>query len=326
MRYLEKVIGEDEAGQMVKCALRPLSLGRRLRRRLVAAGNIRVNGRPAHLTNRLHTGDTLTVEGIVETTETVAPEKPESQVVIVFEDEHLAVVDKPAGMAVHPTRGHTFGTLASALLWHWQSRGETVRFRPVHRLDLDTSGLLLVAKDKLAHERLVRQLEQRNIRREYLAFAWGLPPEDRWTLDGPIGLPEGSRLRRWVIPEGKPAVTRAEVAVRYADSGACTLRLQLETGRTHQIRVHLAHAGHPVIGDWLYGSGPDPVGRQALHAFLLAFRHPATGEEKVFCSPLPGDLEALESFLRERDQTGRDSKGAPTPPGSHGGALQKPIL
>ena len=255
---------------------------------------------------------------------------------ILHEDESLLVLDKPAGLAVHPAPGQRRDTLVNALLAHCGATlsgiGGVVRPGIVHRLDKDTSGLLVVAKTDGAHQALARQFAAHGrddaLQREYVALVWGRPVPDAGRLDAPIGRASGrARLRMRASPRrgGREAVTRYRITRKYAagaadgtgDDGIVSrLLCRLETGRTHQIRVHLSHIGHPLLGDALYGAGfrssvlrlPSPVRetvaalqRQALHAWRLGFRHPQSGEPMHFESPLPPDLRRVEAALASLD-------------------------
>jgi 23S rRNA pseudouridine1911/1915/1917 synthase len=235
---------------------------------------------------------------------------------IRFEDEHLIVIDKPAGLVVHPAPGNPEGTLVNALLAHCGDSlagiGGVRRPGIVHRLDKDTSGLLVVAKTELAHRALSRDFAGRRIERAYSAFVWGVPVPSAGEISGNIGRSPRNRKKMAVVPEGRgrSAVTRYRVERPYADHAAL-IECRLLTGRTHQIRVHLAHGGHPLIGDPVYGTRAGraltrlaPAGaaisafpRQALHARLLGFSHPATGDKLRFDSPLPADLAELKRNL-----------------------------
>jgi len=240
----------------------------------------------------------------------------------VYEDEHLAVIDKPAGLVVHPAPGHWNDTLVNALVGHGVPLSASPAGRPgvVHRLDRDTSGLLVIAKTDLAHRRLGAALARRQVRRRYAALAWGHLPHDRLRVDAPIARHPTERKRMAVLAGGRPARTTMRVVARFAVTDL--LRLTLETGRTHQLRVHLAHVGHPVVGDPVYGgggarriSGPGrrdaeaierATPRQALHAAELAFAHPVTGEPLVLRSEWPHDLiPALAAAAGDRDLLAR---------------------
>ena len=224
---------------------------------------------------------------------------------IVFEDAHLLVIDKPAGLVVHPGSGNWSGTLLNALLHHDPALAGVPRAGIVHRLDKDTSGLMVVAKTLAAQTELVRQLQARSVKRHYRALVQG-DVRAGGTVDAPIGRHPTQRTRMAVVGNGRPAVTHYLVTARYARSTLVECRL--ETGRTHQIRVHMAHIGHPLVGDPVYGTRRcgdprlDGFGRQALHAFRLGLVHPHSGEQMVWEVPMAPDfaalLEALEGEKR----------------------------
>jgi 23S rRNA pseudouridine1911/1915/1917 synthase len=233
---------------------------------------------------------------------------------VLFEDDHLLVVDKPAGLVVHPAPGHADGTLVNALLFHAQVEDDGAdRRRPgiVHRLDKDTSGVMVVAKTAQVRDALVALFQKHDIERRYVAIAAGEPPV-RVTYDTLIGRHPTDRKRFTTkVRRGKRAVTHVEVRERL--EGAALVECKLETGRTHQIRVHLAEHGHPVLGDPVYGRSPkSPVareaakglGRQALHAAVLGFRHPATGEAQRFETEPPADFRAALALLRRNRAIG----------------------
>ena len=220
---------------------------------------------------------------------------------IVFEDDALIVVNKPAGLVVHPGSGNWEGTLLNALLQHAPALAQVPRAGIVHRLDKETSGLLVVAKTLTAQTALVRQLQARTVTREYAAVVHGRITQAR-SIEAPIGRHPVQRTRMAVVPAGKHAVTHVDVVENYAH--ATLLRCRLETGRTHQIRVHLASIGHPLYGDPVYGArrqaqGSIPFSRQALHAQRLALRHPVSGEPLAWNAPLPADMRALVRALKE---------------------------
>jgi 23S rRNA pseudouridine1911/1915/1917 synthase len=253
------------------------------------------------------------------------PAEPRAEVMalsIAYEDEHLIVIDKPAGLVVHPAAGHASGTLVNALIAHCGDSlsgiGGVKRPGIVHRLDKDTSGLLVVAKTDVAHVGLSRQFAAHGrdgrLQRRYLALVWGAPARRAGSVDAPLERGQRNRTKMAVTRAGagRHAVTHYQVLERYGDEAgralAALLRLELETGRTHQIRVHMAHIGHPVIADPVYATGfaastrrlcksmravVEDLGRQALHASHLGFEHPVTGRRLAFDSPLPADLAAL---------------------------------
>jgi 23S rRNA pseudouridine1911/1915/1917 synthase len=243
---------------------------------------------------------------------------------VKFEDDDISVVDKPAGLVVHPAAGNRQGTQVNALIAHCGKSlsgiGGVRRPGIVHRLDKDTSGLLVAAKNDRAHRALARQFADHGrtgaLRREYLAFVWGAPERAKGTIDAPLDRHKHARDKRAVREGGRPAVTYWQVLERYQGNDgrpvASLLRCRLETGRTHQIRVHLAHIGHPLLGDDVYGPGfrtkasllPAPaqaalaaLGRQALHAYILVIEHPSSGDSLEFRSELPEELARLRHDL-----------------------------
>jgi 23S rRNA pseudouridine1911/1915/1917 synthase len=266
-------------------------LGSRSRaQRLIEGGAVLVDGFPAPKRLRLTGGEVILVdeEGARRAAE---PEAEPAPFGVAFEDEHLIVVDKPAGVVVHPARGHSRGTLAQALAGR-AGGGEVGRAGIVHRLDRDTSGLLVVARDEAVHRALRELLAQRTITREYLALVEGRPPARTGTIDAPIGRDRRRRTRVSTDTDlPRDAVTH--FAIERALPATTLLRIRLETGRTHQIRAHLQAIGHPVAGDPEYGgAGRLGLRRQFLHAARLAFAHPVTGAALDLGSPLPDDLRA----------------------------------
>jgi 23S rRNA pseudouridine1911/1915/1917 synthase len=279
----------------------------------IEEGKVTVNGRAPKKRDRPAPGDRVEVRIPPPEPSGVAPE--DIPLAIVYQDADLAVIDKPAGLVVHPAAGHRTGTLVNALLHavgDLSGIGGVLRPGIVHRLDKDTSGLLLVAKNDDAHRALSDELKQRKIRRAYLTACWGHLPQDAVTVDAPIGRHSTERKRMAVGPEGRHARTHFRRLERW--KAADLLRAELETGRTHQIRVHLLHLGHPVVGDRTYAlgrekgvSGPERswaialarrVPRQFLHATEIRFLHPRTGEEMRFESPLPEDLATAAEWAR----------------------------
>jgi 23S rRNA pseudouridine1911/1915/1917 synthase len=262
--------------------------------RLLEAGAVLVDGRARTKSHKLAGGEELTVEA--PAVAAAEPGAPAPDLTIAYADDHLLVVDKPAGVVVHPAPGHAGGTLAQALAAAGAAGGDEDRPGIVHRIDRDTSGLLVVARTHETYERLQRQVRRRDLTREYLALVAGRPRSRRGTIDAPIGRDRHDRLRHSLDTDTpRAAVTHfelEELLERHA-----LLRVRLETGRTHQIRVHLGAIDLPVSGDPTYGI-PGDLGleRQFLHATRLAFVHPATGEAVDVSSPLPPDLAtALDS-------------------------------
>jgi 23S rRNA pseudouridine1911/1915/1917 synthase len=267
----------------------------------IDAGRVTIDGQVAGARQKVWGGERVTVDAAPEPREIAYAAEPIA-LAIVYEDAALVVVDKPAGLVVHPGSGNWEGTLLNALLHHAPELAAVPRAGIVHRLDKDTSGLLVVARTLTAQTDLVRQLQARTVRREYLALACGDIARGG-TVDAPIGRHPTRRTTMAVVPAGKPARTHYEVVERFGD--ATLLRCRLETGRTHQIRVHLAALGHPLVGDPAYGrkKGPVPFARQALHAARLGLVHPVSGEACSWTSPLPADFTALLAALRERKAT-----------------------
>jgi 23S rRNA pseudouridine1911/1915/1917 synthase len=283
-------------------AERVRSLSRMRIASLLARGRCAVNGEAAHAGRRLKAGDLIEVEAAEDAPNSMTPER--SPLEIVYEDAHLVVVVKPAGVLVHPTLGVKSGTLANALAYHLnrESIDGGVAFvnrapasgvappfvRPglAHRLDRDTSGLLAVAKTQGALSRLSQHFQRRLVEKRYVAVVSGTVEEERLTVAAPIGRDESASPQWGVLPDGKPAETRLRVLERRARR--TLVELEPVTGRTNQLRIHCAHAGHAVVGDRLYGG--EPHARLCLHAARLSFRHPATNEPVEFSSEAPAEL------------------------------------
>jgi 23S rRNA pseudouridine1911/1915/1917 synthase len=210
---------------------------------------------------------------------------------IVYEDRDLIVVNKAPGVSVHPGPGHYTDTLGNFLLWHFEQEGEALSLHPVHRLDKGTSGLIVTAKHPFAQDQLRLQLHTNRFQRRYLAVCQGTLEPETGTIDLPIGRCDDSIVKRQVREDGDRAVTHYETLATQGDSSL--LRLELETGRTHQIRVHLAHLGHPLVGDFLYGTESAEISRPALHSAELSLVHPVTGETLGWTAPLPEDMAVL---------------------------------
>ena len=295
-RSIELVVDEDDIRLDLHIARRVPELSRTQAHRLISEGRVNVNGILAKPSLKVFTGDSIVVNVPAADTSSLAPEA--IPVRIVYEDEDVLVVDKPAGMTVHPAPGHPTHTLVNAVLSHLPELPETGdRLRPgvVHRLDKDTSGLIIIAKNARAHLTLSEQFRRRSVGKTYLALVEGkLEPSDG-VIEAPIGRDRSHRERMAVVDEehGRAARTGYHV-VRFV-RGYSLLEVKPETGRTHQIRVHLAAVGHPVAGDRVYGAKASAFPRQFLHAHRLAFNLPSDGRRVEFESPLPADLvEALE--------------------------------
>ncbi len=290
-------VPETLAGERVDRAVALLTgWSRREVRTLVEAGAVLVDGRPVNASARLEAGCTLEWTASPEPAPLPGPD-PDVDFGVVHVDDDIVVVDKPAGLVVHPGSGNRDGTLVNGLLARFGVAGVGQPDRPgiVHRLDRETSGLLVVARSASAYDGLVAALARHDVRREYVAVVVGRPGSARGTVDAPIGRSPRTPTMMAVRTGGREARTHYEVVEELA--GVTRLAVSLETGRTHQIRVHLAAIGHAVVGDVVYGR-PDPrIGRPFLHAGTLGFTHPVSGEELHFSSPLPADLQvALAAF------------------------------
>ena len=324
-RLVVTVAGDEGSSRLDRVlAVRRPELSRSRLKALILAGSVTIGSAPIrdpayHVT----AGDTITID----VPEAVAAE-PRAEAIaldIVYEDDDIIVIDKPRGLVVHPAAGHETGTLVNALIAHCGSSlsgiGGVRRPGIVHRLDKDTTGLMVAAKNDRAHKSLTEQFADHGrtgaMRRGYMAFVWGLPNRQRGTVDVPIDRHPHAREKMAVRESGREAVTHWEIQEAFNGRDgkpvAALLACQLETGRTHQIRVHLAHIGHPLMGDNVYGPhfktkashlGPQSqaaltaLGRQALHAYLLALEHPQTGAIFEWISDLPDDLARLRDSLR----------------------------
>lgn len=311
MREHTVTAAESDAGRRLDAWLAgvpEVGLTRSQAARLIGDGQVRLLRQdatvPATVTKPSHkvaAGDVYRIT--VPAPETLDLEPEAIPLGVLYEDEDVIVVNKARGMVVHPAAGHAAGTLVHALLHHCrdlQGIGGTVRPGIVHRIDKDTTGCVMVAKNEAAQQSLMQQLKARTVRREYIALTWGAPSANEGTIEAPIGRHPVDRKRMAVLPpgRGREAVTHFSVVERLPGHGL--LRCQLETGRTHQIRVHLAAIGHPVVGDRTYGGKRETYGLagQALHAERLVFAHPCSGEAIACEAPLPADFASLLTRLR----------------------------
>lgn len=289
---------KDEKGRIDKVLSERVSYSRSQIQLWLKEQMVTVNGEIVRSNYKVKNGDEVEIK-IPEPVELVI-EAEDIPLTIVYEDQDVAVIDKPQGMVVHPAAGHANGTLVNALMYHIKdlsSINGVIRPGIVHRIDKDTSGLLMVAKNDKAHESLAEQLKEKTSVRKYLALVHGEIGHDKGEIDAPIGRSKADRKMQDVIENGKPAVTHFEVVERFKDY--TLIELQLETGRTHQIRVHMKYIGHPVAGDPLYGPRRTLKGNgQFLHAKTLGFVHPTTGEYMEFNSPIPEVFEKTLEQLR----------------------------
>lgn len=263
-------------------------------------GNVKVNGQVVKPKYKLAVGDQVVITPEAPQKIDLAPENIPLD--IVYEDDDVVVVNKPQGMVVHPAPGHPNHTLVNALLYHCPLSTINGEFRPgiVHRIDKDTSGLLMVAKNDMAHRSLAAQLKAKTNKREYVALVHGVIKQDTGTIDAPIGRSRKDRKKQAIVADGRHAVTHFKVLKRFRHYTLVSCRL--ETGRTHQIRVHMKSIGHPLAGDPLYGPRKTlPGNGQYLHARELGFKHPRTGKELLFTAPLPAYFQQMLDKLERSD-------------------------
>jgi 23S rRNA pseudouridine1911/1915/1917 synthase len=324
LKYFERIVQKKSSGERIDVYLVKSGIGvsRSFVKNLIENGKIKVNGNIIKKSSyKVKEGDKIEVEFEIEERKEVIPQ--ELSIDIIYEDDDLAVIYKPAGLVVHPARGHFTGTLVNALVFKYQELpviSDKTRPGIVHRLDKDTSGLLLIAKTDEAISKLGEMMERREIKRKYKLFVWGLLPLKKGIIEAPIGRDMVDRKKRAVtIFNSKPAITEYEVIETF-DSFITFCEASLLTGRTHQIRVHFEHIGHPVVGDEVY-SGRNPrkilsiiksdlrelanevlsiMQRQALHAFYLSFIHPIKNKKLEFEIDLPDDMKTLYEFLKEK--------------------------
>ena len=311
LRRVDYLVGEAEAGERLDQAVAALAgISRSQARRWIDDGRVRLNAAARAASYPVQEGDTVSTEAPEPVPSTLVPQ--DIPVPILFEDDDVIVVDKPAGLVVHPAAGHPDGTLVNALLHHCGDLagvGGVLRPGIVHRLDRGTSGVMIAAKHDDAHRALALQFHDHTIERVYRALVRGTPKEDAGRVDAPIGRHAKDRKRMSVAaPVSREARTNWRVEQRFPWSDRSWLEIRPETGRTHQIRVHLSSVGLPLVGDPVYGrrgrGGPDKeLARPALHAQVLGFEHPTRGERLRFEAPLPEDLAALLAALERREGT-----------------------
>ncbi len=292
-RQLRYIITEKDQNNTIEFFLKSLGFSHHVMVQLKRTENgIMRNGVWAYTNERLNRGDVLDIS-LVEDGSSSGIEPVELDFGIVYEDEDILVVDKPAGMPIHPSINNHDNTLANALLYYFGSRGESFVFRCINRLDRDTTGLTIIAKHSLSAGILSQMVSARQIKRTYLAIAEGFT-EDSGTVDAPIARKDNSTIERCVDwANGERAVTHYKRLSYSKEKDLSLIELKLETGRTHQIRVHMKHIGHPLIGDFLYNPDYEYINRQALHSASLEFIHPITQEKMHFTAPLHGDMKCI---------------------------------
>lgn len=278
-------------------------LSRSLVKNLISEGKVLVDGVSRKASYHVHSGEEVSIE--IPEPQVLKIEPRNIPLEIIYQDEDLAVINKPKGLVVHPAHGNWDYTLVNALLYHIKDlSGINGQLRPgiVHRLDKDTSGVMMVAKNDMAHRSLTEQIKEHSIKREYIALIHGKLKENLGTIDAPIGRSKVDRKKMAVVAEGRPAISKYQVLERF--NNYSLVKVELLTGRTHQIRVHFAYIKHPVVGDPLYSSGKKHFNleSQALHAHLLGFVHPRRGEYMEFSRPFPGYYDDILAYLRQ--QTG----------------------
>ena len=290
-KTLQYKITEKDQGKTVEQFLRSKGYSHRLVVKLRnSPTGLTIGGELAFTIHRLQAGEILIATLEEENSQNIVP--VELPLNIVYEDEDILVVNKDAGVPIHPSQGHFDHTLANAVAWYYQSKGQTLVYRAINRLDRDTTGLLIIAKHALSASILSKQMKAREIRRTYLAVCKGQLPTEVGIINAPIARKADSAIERCVdFSNGESAVTHYRV--RYYQDGYSLVELHLETGRTHQIRIHMQYLGNPLPGDYLYCPDYSKISRTALHSYRLAFCHPITGNPMDFYAPLPTDMTAF---------------------------------
>lgn len=293
--FIHKVTAQDEGLELKEIMREHFDFSSRLRNKIKRNKLVMVNGVQTPGWIKPSAGDIISV--------TLPDERSnfEPQAIPlfpVFEDDDLMVINKQPGLIVHPTKGHPTGTVANALMHYMEQTGKPFKIRFVNRLDMDTSGLLVIAKNQYCQNDYTLQMKQNLVEKKYIAIVKGIMESESGTIDLPIGRPDPENVRRGVMEDGSPSVTHYKVLKRFSRQPYSLVELLLETGRTHQIRVHMSHIGHPVLGDWLYGGeNVHLIERQALHAARLSFVHPITKEKLMLEAPLPEDMkEAIQKL------------------------------
>ncbi|MHB1406438.1 MAG: RluA family pseudouridine synthase [Desulfitobacteriaceae bacterium] len=329
---------EDEGKKYFEILHHKFHFSRRLLQNLKQGEKAWVDGRFTFLSARGHAGETLTLElfspeeatipatsipasisvsmatdhdslsqqnYILKEAEIKTPVAVSLGLQILYEDDYILAVNKRAGQVVHPNPRYPAGTLGNDVIAYWESQRQPRPFRPVHRIDRNTTGVVVIAKNTFAHQQLAHQLESRLIYKRYLGFVSGGVKQDTGLIDQPIGLEPGSFIKRKVRADGLPALTEFRVLKRYHQ--ATLLELTLHTGRTHQIRAHCQSIGHPLLGDDLYGGDTSLIERQALHAFIYSFLHPASGQRITIRASIPPDVKLLIRKLKKASTPGFDN-------------------
>ncbi len=306
--FIHKVTMEEEGLEVREIMRVHFDFSARLRNRIKREKLVTLNDEEAPGWIKTKAGDVLK---ITLPEESSGFEPQDIPLDIVFEDDALLILNKQPGLIVHPTKGHPKGTVANGLMHYMQQTGKPFKIRFVNRLDMDTSGLLVVAKNAYCQNDYTRQMKANAVEKRYIAIVHGILDSESGTIDLPIGRPDPENIRRGVMEGGSPSVTHYKVLKRFDSSGYSLVELLLETGRTHQIRVHMSHIGHPVLGDWLYGDENIMlIKRQALHAARLTFVHPMNGKKLTLKASLPQDMKGVLATLSEREQRAKGQETA----------------
>ena len=294
-RYQYIIKNEDTELPIKELLKRRLGISSRLLRKLKDGDRVYLNGRKVKLFERGRTGEKITV--VLPEESSGFPPEP-IPIDVIYEDPDLLAINKQPGFVVHPTKGHPCHTIANGLMKYMLDRGDNYKIRFINRLDRDTTGILLIGKNSHCQDDFARQASEGRVEKKYIAIVKGLVMQEKGIIDLPVGKPVDDQIKRAVIPDGYPSITHYRVLERF-EKGYTLVRISLETGRTHQIRVHMSHIGHPVLGDVLYGGeAVRLIERQALHAEQLHFQHPITGDRLSLHAPLPEDMENLLHLLR----------------------------
>lgn len=293
---LKYTVMDKDAGVKLDSILRSrMNLSRRIIIGLKKSNNIFINGQRSHTNTIVKDGDEVSVNLVKDESQDIEPE--DIPIDVVYEDWDLLIINKQPGIVVHPTKGHPQGTLSNGIVYHWRKSGESNIVRLVNRLDRDTSGLIIIAKNQFAHQAMAKLMDAGLVEKTYTAVVHGVVEKDEGTIDLPIDRPTRESIKREVMETGIRAVTHYRTIERFND--ASLLEIKLETGKTHQIRVHMTYTGHPLFGDTLYGETDDShlIVRQALHAVRLVFPHPRSGEKLDINAALPLDIQDLIDIL-----------------------------
>ncbi len=297
---LEHIADGTDSGKLLKYLLKGrLKISERLLKKLKYQNKIFVNDQPVHVNYIVNEKDKVRVElELEEDCEYIEPQNIPLD--IIYEDDCLLVLNKQPGIVVHPTSSHPGHTIANGIVYYLREKGISKKVRPVSRLDRDTSGIIIFAKNSFAQEALIKQMQSKIFHKEYLGIVQGLPAAHTGTINLPIDRKPGSIMLRHISEDGAPSITHYEVLERFPVHNAALLRFKLETGRTHQIRVHCQAEGFPIYGDTLYSENICPlISRQALHSHVTKIEHPETHKEVIFNAELPCDMEKVLEIMRK---------------------------